>query len=234
MKILFVFAHPDDETFSSGGTIAKLTKQGHTVKLICATKGEAGQLGDPPLTTQEKLGQVREKEQRCAAEVLGIEHIYYLGFLDGTLSTLPQNKVENKIAAIFTQDQPDIVVTFDKNGVSNHPDHIAISNAATLVFHLYANSVKKHVRLYYITTPQSYLKEYEIAGVAYSAFGKMRGTPDEQITTIVDISDTYDKKVQAYRCHQTQRKDWERFLKREAIVDVKKEFFCLAYENTFP
>ena len=75
MKVLMVFAHPDDETFSLGGTTKKLTREGHKIILITATKGEAGMLGDPPITTRENLGKVREKELKRAAKITGIKKI---------------------------------------------------------------------------------------------------------------------------------------------------------------
>ncbi|OGE37606.1 hypothetical protein A3B45_03090 [Candidatus Daviesbacteria bacterium RIFCSPLOWO2_01_FULL_39_12] len=231
MKALFVFAHPDDETFSSGGTIAKLSKSGVIVKLICATKGEAGTVGDPPLTTQDRLGDAREKELRKAAKILGISQIYFLGFIDGTLHQLPIGKLQEQILLILQKEKPDMVVTFDKRGGSNHPDHKAVSKATTRSFQKYLGSTKKWIRLYHTAIPRSYLKEYEKHGLSYTAFGTIKGVADTQITTISDIKDTYDIKVKAANCHKTQRKDWERFLSRADVVDVKKEFFMLILEN---
>lgn len=231
MKVLFIFAHPDDETFSSGGTIARLSQKGVQVKLICATKGEAGTVGDPPICTREELGKVREKELFAAAKILGISQIYFLGFQDGTLHTLPTKKLVDKITPILNKEKPDVVVTFEKMGGSNHPDHKAVSKAVTAAFRAHLPTITKHIRLYHTAMPRSYLKTYEKLGLSYTAFGKIRGVADANITTFVDIKATYRTKITAARCHKTQKKDWQRFLKRAKFVNSRIEFFKLVLEN---
>lgn len=232
MKYLFVFAHPDDESFSSGGTIAKLKKSGAVIKLITATKGEDGETNN--ICKKEDLGITREKELRLAAKILGIDQIFFLGFMDGALNKIPKNILKNKILGILKKEKPDIVITFDRNGGSNHPDHIAISKAATNAFMEYSKSAKKRVCFYHTAIPQSYLAKYRKSGLEYKAYGKMAGTADEEITTVVDIKSTFSTKIKALKCHKTQQKDWERYLKRRKLVDLKKEFFRLTSENKIP
>lgn len=231
MKVLFSFAHPDDESFSCGGTIAALTKQGTMVQLITATRGEAGQCGEPPITTKAQLHQVREQELRDAAKVLGIEKIYFLDFIDGMLYKVKQSVLQQKVAVIMYQEKPDIVITFDRTGISNHKDHKRMSQITTAAFKEYAKGIDKHVRLYHTATPKSYVNAFINAGLMSKAFGIPQGTKDEDITTIVDIKDTYALKQQAMRCHKTQHKDWERFFARELHVDLTKEYFSLMWEN---
>lgn len=231
MKVIFIFAHPDDETFSSGGTIALLTKRGVEVKLITATRGEKGQLGDPPICEGEELGKVREKELRKAAKVLGISRIYFLHFIDGSLSRLPKNQISNKILKVFIKENPDIVITFNEEGGSLHPDHIQISESATDAFKKYLKIAKKHVRLYYSAMPRSFVEKLRSEGLDYRVFGKIKGTSDSEITTVIDISDTIDIKVKALKCHKTQKKDWERFIKRLKHKETRNEFFSLIKEN---
>ncbi len=231
MKFLFVFAHPDDETFSSGGTIAKLTQNKHRVVLITATKGEAGEPGNPPITTRDKVGEVREQELRRAAKILGIFNIHFLGLIDGTLRYIKNSDIENKVAKIIAQEKPDVVVTFDKLGGSNHPDHKVISRTATKVFKDYKKLAKKHVRLYHTAMPRSFVKEFEKKGLGYNAFGKVKGVKDNGITTIIDVSATLDTKIKALKEHKTQHQDWERFLKRIKDAKVSNEYFMLIDEN---
>lgn len=231
MKVIFSFAHPDDETFSSGGTIAGLTRNGVEVKLICATRGEAGQLGEPPICTQQELPQVREQEVKKAAKVLGISEIIFLGLVDGTLHKISTNSIEKAVLQILLKEKPDVVITFNKAGGSNHPDHKAMNKATTRAFVKYLNGTKKYVKLYYTGMPRSYIRIFEEKGLSYNAFGKVRGILDKEITTRVDISDTYEIKIKALKCHKTQRQDWERFLKRTELVDMKQEFFQLVMEN---
>lgn len=231
MKVLMVFAHPDDESMSSGGTIAKLKSKGATVKLITATKGEVGSSGNPPLCKKDELGEVREKELRKAAKVLGISQIYFLGFIDGTLHTIPINKLVNKISPILRLEKPDVVVTFDKSGISNHPDHIAVSKACTKSFDAYMKGCQKHVRLYYTALPRSYAKIYQKMGLADGGFGIIKGVADKQISTASDIQDIYRIKVKAIKSHKSQHLDWEGFFKRAEHINSKKEYFKLISEN---
>jgi LmbE family N-acetylglucosaminyl deacetylase len=232
MKIIFVFAHPDDESFSSGGTIIKMSQAGHEIKLITATKGEAGLVGEPPLTTQDKLGEVREKEHANAAKHLGISQIYYLGYMDGEVKNVKKKELQTKILDILEKEKPDIVVTFDKRGGSNHPDHIAVSIATTKIFPVYLKKAGKPVKLYHTARPRSEVKYLRSLGHEYLAFGKVSGVPDHRITTVVDIKDVYETKLKALREHKTQHLDLERHLKWAEVVNLKKECFQLIFGNS--
>src|SRR5579871_192422 len=108
MKVLIIVAHPDDESFFGGGTIAKLAKKGHRIVLVSATRGEKGELGTPPLATRETIGKVRESEQRNAAKYLGISEIHYLDFIDGELTKIGEKEFEKKLLPIFTAHKPDV------------------------------------------------------------------------------------------------------------------------------
>lgn len=231
MKALFIFAHPDDETFATGGTIAKLLKKGVIVNVITATSGQAGQTGEYGKVSPKELGEIRKKEQAEAAKILGITKTHYLGLMDGQLYKHKITRLADMILPLINEEKPDIVITFEKHGASNHPDHKRISFGSTHAFREYMKTAKKHTRLYHIAVPRSYLAEYEKAGIMMTAFGKPRGTPDRHITTIMDISDVFEIKDKAARCHKSQRNDWERFMKRMEHVDLKKEFFELIAEN---
>lgn len=231
MKALFIFAHPDDETFGTGGTIAKLVKKGAVVNVVTATTGQAGQTGEYGDITPEELGEKRKIEQAEAAKILGISKTTCLGLMDGELINHPVEELAEMLIPLIKDENPDIVVTFEKNGASNHPDHKQISIAATDAFKRWMSEADKHVRLYHIGVPKSYLVEYEKAGLMMTAFGMPQGTPDEDFTTVIDISDVFEIKDKAARCHISQKKDWDRFESRMEIVDLKKEYFELIAEN---
>lgn len=232
MRLLLVFAHPDDETFSSSGTIVHLTQSGVEAKLITATRGEAGMLGDPPLATRKTLGKIREAELRDAAKISGISQIYFLDYIDGTLKDIPTAELVDKILPVLKSEQPDIVITFEKNGISMHPDHIAISKATTQAFKSYMADADHHVRLYHVCLPESHLKIHQEAGYRYEHFGKMEGTPDHEISTKVDITHVYDTKVKAMKKHRTQKKDYEALIQRAQLIPGNKhEHFKLIAEN---
>src|SRR5258708_2857639 len=172
MKILLVFAHPDDETFAMGGTIALLAKADNSITLICATRGEEGKMGEPALCSKEDLGVVREQELRNAAAILGISKIHFLNYRDATLSKIQNSELEKTLLPLFTKEKPDIVVTFDKNGGSLHPDHIKISKVTTKVFTKYLQKITKKVRLYHTAMPVSYIQQYNGTSLKYKPFAQ--------------------------------------------------------------
>ena len=91
-KILAVFAHPDDEVFSIGGTLARYAHACKQVTLVCATRGEEGEIAAGTAATPENLGQVREEELRCAAETLGIDEVILLDYRDSGMEGTPENQ----------------------------------------------------------------------------------------------------------------------------------------------
>ncbi|MBN2045762.1 MAG: PIG-L family deacetylase [Anaerolineales bacterium] len=145
-KILAVLAHPDDESFGMGGTLAMYTRQGVEVHLICATKGEAGEVDPEFLQGYDSIASRRESELLCASEHLGIARVHFMGYRDSgmpgskdnqhpkALINAPLEKVAEEIVAYIRKFQPDLVLTFDPVGGYHHPDHIHIQKAATLAF----------------------------------------------------------------------------------------------------
>lgn len=231
MKVLLVFAHPDDESFTCGGTVAKLAKEKAQVQLITLTKGEAGQCGEPPVCEKKDLGKIREKELKKAAKILGISKIHFFDYPDGKLKNISSKVLSEHVLKILKSEKPDIVITYNKDGGSLHPDHIKVSRIAILAFEKYLKGTDKHVRLYYSVTPRPLVKFFEKHGLTYQVFGKIKGVPLSQITTLVDIKETLSIKIKALKQHQTQRKDWQMFLKRVRLFNLNQEFFKLVSEN---
>jgi LmbE family N-acetylglucosaminyl deacetylase len=252
-KILLVLAHPDDESFPLGGTIAKYVSAGWRVDLITATKGEAG---DPGLYSDTiDLGTVREKELAEAAKELGIASVTHLGYTDGKLSAINPGELEEVIYQQLALHRPDIVFTYETNGISNHPDHIKMSLSTTYAFHKYAASIleehtlgsrdpKRYLlrqeepsgtlvepKLYYACMPESiaeYLRKKNV--IHEESFGKpQRGVPDKLITTVIDISKFKTKKINALRKHVSQQADVDRFLSISNQPLVRQEYFILRY-----
>src|SRR6266496_2162484 len=130
-RLLGVFAHPDDETFCAGGTLAKYVAAGCEVMVVSATRGQAGQIRDPLAATRRTLGQVREREFYAACEQLGIHHARVLDYIDGTLQDVDPHELTGAIVQIIRAFRPDVVITFGPDGAYGHPDHIAIGAATT-------------------------------------------------------------------------------------------------------
>ena len=132
--LLSVLSHPDDESFGMGGTLAKYAEEGTDVYLICATRGEAGEVDPKYLEGYSSLAQMREKELRCAAKQLGIKAVHLLGYRDSgmtgsvdnqnpaALINAPMDRVAKEIAEYIRKVQPQVVLTFDPIGGYRHPD----------------------------------------------------------------------------------------------------------------
>jgi LmbE family N-acetylglucosaminyl deacetylase len=122
-----VVAHPDDETFGLGALLANLAGEGREVSLLCLTHGEASTVG-----ATEALGDIRRRELFGAAEVLGVAHVTVLDFPDGSLAALPEIELDTAIDAWLTSDVA-VLVAFEPQGVTGHPDHRAASRAVERV-----------------------------------------------------------------------------------------------------
>jgi LmbE family N-acetylglucosaminyl deacetylase len=231
--LLAVFAHPDDEAFSTGGSLACYASSGINVVLVCATRGEAGEISDPELATPETLGNVREQELRCAAETMGVSELIFLDYRDSGMAGTPENEdpraftnasldeVVPKLVSVIRRVKPEVVVTFEPNGGYGHPDHIAIHNHTVAAFHTAADQTSypdlgppwQSQRLYYTAIPRSFFLELraqlEALGEDTSEFDRFEeggdsGWPDELINVILDVSGSVDAKWEALECHRTQ------------------------------
>jgi N-acetyl-1-D-myo-inositol-2-amino-2-deoxy-alpha-D-glucopyranoside deacetylase len=146
LTLLAVLAHPDDETFGMGGTLALYARRGVSVHLICATRGEVGDVEPHYLEGYQSIGELREHELRCAADKLGLAGVHFLDYRDSGMPGSPDNEHPQALAAAsldevtasvtgyIRQLRPQVVLTFDPIGGYRHPDHIAIHNATVKAF----------------------------------------------------------------------------------------------------
>jgi LmbE family N-acetylglucosaminyl deacetylase len=144
-RLLGAYAHPDDEQGVSG-LMHKYAQQGVGVTLVCATRGEAGEIAPGVAATPQTLGQVREDELRCAAEKIGIENVYFLDYRDSGMLGAPENNdarslwqanvlaVAEQLVRIIRRHKPQVMLTFDPNGGYGHPDHVKIHQAALIAY----------------------------------------------------------------------------------------------------
>jgi LmbE family N-acetylglucosaminyl deacetylase len=151
-RLLGVFAHPDDEVFCAGGTIARAADAGAEVMIVSATRGEQGQIRDPTAATRRTLGAVRERELWAAAAELGAQHAQVLAYPDGNLQ---QHRASLGVAIsdIMGQFDPDTVITFGADGGYGHPDHVTISEVTTETFRSLVCDHDQGQRLYHAVFP---------------------------------------------------------------------------------
>ncbi len=231
-RLLLVAAHPDDESFMAGGTAAKYADEGWQIDLLCATRGEEG--GDAG---------VRQKELEKAGTELGIHAITFLDYKDGTLSERTPGDIEDVLYKKMLEIVPDVVITANTTGVTNHPDHIKLSYATTYAFQKYAKWIEEKLKdqepkeqifpkLYYACMPASivlYAVKEKI--LPAESFGKpWKGTEDKKITTVIDISEYREQKEKALHQHITQTANVEMFLKIKECM--KHEYFIFRMHGT--
>lgn len=176
-RILSVLAHPDDESFGMGGTLAKYASEGADVTLICATRGEAGEVDPERLTGYGSIADLRVEELNCAVKALGLDAVHLLSYRDSgmtgsvdndhprALINAPLDEVAGKIADHIREIKPQVVLTFDPVGGYRHPDHIFINRATTRAVALagdpgFASSLPPYqpARLFYHTIPRHFIR----------------------------------------------------------------------------
>ncbi|WP_424769412.1 bacillithiol biosynthesis deacetylase BshB2 [Paenibacillus sp. sgz302251] len=128
-RILVILPHPDDEAFTTAGTLAKHIHDGGQVTYACLTLGEMGRnMGVPPFANRVTLRDIRQKELEESCQAIGIQDLRMLGFHDKTIEFEDQAKLDQQIGALIKELQPSLVITFYP-GHSVHPDHDATGEA---------------------------------------------------------------------------------------------------------
>ncbi len=226
MSTLFlVHAHPDDESISTGGIMARAHDQGRRVVLVTCTRGELGEIHNmDEAATRPHLAEVRTEEMRRAAEILGVDRQEFLGYRDSGMAgtagnddpasfhRAPTLEAATRLAAVLREERPDVVVTYGADGIYGHPDHVKAHEVTVAALDLLAAEGWQPAKAYFCALPQSFLRS--MAENAKDVFGDdeaaarmaslMRGIPDEEITTLVDVSAYVDRKRAAFAAHVSQ------------------------------
>jgi LmbE family N-acetylglucosaminyl deacetylase len=147
-SLLAVFAHPDDESFGPGGTLARYAAEGVDVWLVCATDGDAGTVDAEMLANVASTSQLRAAELCCAAQTLGLRGVDWLGYRDSgmagssdnqhpsSLYQAPMDEVVGKIVASMRKHRPQVVICDNQFGGYGHPDHIKLHQATSRAFEI--------------------------------------------------------------------------------------------------
>lgn len=265
LSVLAAFAHPDDEGFGCGGTLAMLVARGAKVTLVCATNGDVGEISDPSLATPENLFQVRQEELRRAMQVTGVPDVRFLNYRDSGMEGTPDNqhpnslyqtapdRVTGQLVEIMREVRPDLVITHDPSGGYGHPDHKAMCRHSTSAFPLagnqnaYPESLGANQQtwtpkfLYYVCFPRSNFRrmwqEMLDQGVTppfASVDVDSLGTPDEEVTTVMDVRQYVDTKIKSLDCHQTQidpNGPFRQIPEEKMREYMSTEYFMLASSN---
>jgi len=212
--VVGIFAHPDDEAFFTGGTIATLAKD-HDVYTICITNGDAGE------NSSDKKGDIadiRREELQESGKTLGVRDTFFLGYKDGTLSNNLYHEIAEKIKKILEKLEPEILITFEMRGISGHLDHVATSLITTYVFNqapftkelwyvLSTEQMRESIKDYYIYWPPGYKKS--------------------EISKVIDIKPVWETKVAAMHKHESQMHDVKKILERLENLPKEENFLIV-------
>jgi N-acetyl-1-D-myo-inositol-2-amino-2-deoxy-alpha-D-glucopyranoside deacetylase len=218
--LLVVLAHPDDEAFGTGGTLAYYAAHGVNVHLICATKGESGKVTDPSLGEVKDVGKLREGELQEACKALGIHAPIFLGYKDSgrlertqhdntqALMNTDELAVEQKILEHMAVIQPDIMLTFDPHGVYGHIDHIKIHRAATSAFWSASKVMARPPkRLFYTVMSSVRMKQMQNMRET-SPLGKLDadlyGVSEDSFAVVTNVEKYLPQKQAAIAAHRSQ------------------------------
>ena len=217
-----VFAHPDDETFATGATVAKYAAAGARVSLYCATDGDAGRSSGIPFSSREELGRIRRAELLRACEVLGIQRVEHGGHPDGALGAAEPDVVIGQIVGFLRRERPQVVLTFGPEGApTGHRDHKAICRFATSAVLLAGTAAfpeqlesglapHRPDRLCYVTWPMPFPGD--------------RPAQEGQPIQIRESTEAWNaKKLDAFFVHRTQL-DHEAYFRTVALLPTEDYF----------
>lgn len=245
LKLLAVFAHPDDESMGMGGTLAKYSAQRVETHLVCASRGELGWFGPEEQNPgPERLGQLREAELRNAAEVLGMTSVSFLDYIDGQVDRANPAEIVGKIAAHIRRIQPQVIVTFPHDGNYGHPDHIAIGQFTNAAIVCAADPTYKDPenlpahrasKLYYMVDGENFVNLIlpVIGGkIVFRVDDLVREEvpwKEWMITTRIEMAEHCRAAWQAIRCHKSQ------LTSLGALADMSEDaaVAVLAMQGTF-
>ena len=214
LGLLVVLAHPDDESFPIGGTLARYAAEGVRVTLVCATKGEVGIPGLP----LEIVAGIRERELRCAASALGVADVRFLGYRDGEVAQVDPETAVKQLGWIMVDLQPQVVITFGPDGISGHPDHVAIHRLTRQAF----ERAGIPARLFYIAPSEATQQGCGVTPAEGSAGGPV---------VAIDVGEHLVDKARAMQCHASQSPPYHGDPAEAAAHLACHEYFTLAYPD---
>lgn len=199
LRLLCVTAHPDDECYAFGGALALAAERGVETTVICLTDGQAGtHRGDA--ADGAELGSMRRAEFAASCNVLGVTHHELFDYQDGKLEFAVLSEVAGRLVKRIRAIRPHVVLTFGADGAANtHADHTTVSAATTAAFH-WAGNPKRYPDLGPAYQPQRLF--YQTA----TFFLPERHRPVPAPWTLkLDVTSVFEKKIDAFRAHVSQR-----------------------------
>jgi len=210
--VVFIGAHPDDETIMTGGTLAMLHARGIPTHLLCATDGRGGESGGVPgADTPDGLARVRLEELRCAALALGAANLTWLGYTDPIMGpdeqlfgfAADESTLAQQAAGLIREWGANVVLTHGSDGEYGHPAHIQVHRAVLRAAREHAPEIAVYGVGAHVPTIEDRL--WNVHDPAHLA---------------LDISPWREAKIAAMLCHQTQHELFKRRRKLQAVHEA--------------
>ena len=233
LSVLAVFAHPDDESCGPGGTLAKYAREGADVTLVCVTRGEGGFCDDPlcedyrPIS-RERFATIRIQELACACRSLGIRRWAVLAYPDGGLARCDRRALESELVRWVRTVRPQVVVTCYPEGELGHPDHDTVARVTARAYLGAGYSTRFRDHLKEGLLPSQPLKLYYCIPPDPDLASNCRGL---RPLTVVDASSYIEAKIQAMRCHASQKGCSDSIAESVLRNPHWTEAFCLAHSR---
>jgi N-acetyl-1-D-myo-inositol-2-amino-2-deoxy-alpha-D-glucopyranoside deacetylase len=221
--LLLVHAHPDDEAIATGGVMLRAHREGHRVVLVTATRGEEGEIHNmDEASVRPRLAEVRTEELRRAVEILEVDRQEFLGYRDSGMAGTPSNdnpasfhrapllEAAGRLAVLLREERPEVVVTYTSDGTYGHPDHIKAHHTTVAALDLLADGEGWQPAKFYLSAVsrsfmQSMMEQAREAGMDMGTIpNRILGIPDEEITTLVDVTELVELKRAAFAAHVSQ------------------------------
>jgi LmbE family N-acetylglucosaminyl deacetylase len=248
--LVAIYAHPDDETFGVGGTMARYADQGVPLTMVCATRGEVGEIAAGSAATPETLGVFREQELRDAMAILGVTDVRFLDYRDSGMKGTDDNRdprafmnappldVVASLVRVIRERRPDVIVTWDESGGYGHPDHVATHHHATAAFRAASDAAQfpdagpawDGASLFYTAIPMEefarVMDEMRKSGVDVPDFGEddeIASLPRLAPNCVIDVSAFFDRKMRAMLAHSSQITPDDAWMRMPE--DIQRRFF---------
>jgi N-acetyl-1-D-myo-inositol-2-amino-2-deoxy-alpha-D-glucopyranoside deacetylase len=252
--LLAVHAHPDDETITMGGTLARYSAEGVRTVLVTCTTGDLGEVRDASLAKDGGVGALRERELEAATRTLGVSRVVRLGYADSGMAGWPSNhragaffaadlnEAAQRLVRVIREERPQVMVAYDQTGGYGHPDHVKAHQVALAAFEQSGDA--RPLKLYFVRFPLSFAREFvsSLRAVGIDAPGSAAagadagpevaeiGVPDELVTTEVDVRQYVAIKLAALACHRSQMTPDHWFMRMPPDLAARlwaKEFYSL-------
>lgn len=230
LALLAVFAHPEDEAFGPAGTLAKYASEGIQVSLVTTTRSTLPELNDPSALQYEDVV-LRTRDRLCSCRASAIRRACFFDYNPGELQQLDPVVIEDQLVRLVREVQPQVMVTFGPEGMTGDPDYQVVSRVAHAAFQDAGDPTKfpaqfreglgtfSPQKLYHCVLPDSIVTRWGVRG--------LHAIPDEQVTTVVDVSSYGEAMKNALYCQRSHALDFIRWLTVDRRVRWESEYYSL-------